>query len=105
MDAPAAAPMASPAPQPGGFVVEIYVMADGAMSVKSKPMEQEMGEEGAAAGGGTPAKGVGEALKLALQLIQAGGSSGDDEFAKGFASAGASEETVEMTPDTSMGAR
>lgn len=88
MDVPAAAPMTTPPAEEGGFTVEIKVAPDGAMTVN-----------------GTPAKGVGEALKLALQLIQAGGSSGDEEFANGFASAGASEETVEMTPDTSMGAR
>ncbi len=90
----------------GGFVIEIYVMPDGTMSVMSKPLAEEIEAEGEEAGKGQPAKSFGEALKLALQLYQAGGSTGDDEFAEGYgSSAPKGEETVSMEPSAEMGAR
>lgn len=104
---PTAAP-AAPAQQ--GFVIEISCLPDGTFSVSSEPLEEEAAEEQGAPGSerGTPAKSFGEALKQALALYQAGGSTGDDEFAEGYASkatAGADEETASMAPDESMGAR
>lgn len=102
---PTAAP-AAPAQQ--GFVIEIACLPDGTFSVSSEPLEEEAAEEQGAPGSerGTPAKSFGEALKQALALYQAGGSTGDDEFAEGYASkATADEETASMAPDESMGAR
>lgn len=91
-----------------GFVIEISCLPDGTFAVSSEPLEEEAAEETGAPGSerAQPVKSFGEALKQALALYQAGGSTGDDEFAEGYASAPSTdEETASMAPDESMGAR
>ena len=106
-DAPAtdSAAAAAPATQQG-FVIEIYVMGDGTMSVLSKPLAEEIEAEGEEASKGQVVKSFGEALKTALALYQAGGSTGDDEFSEGYGStAPKGEDTVSMEPSADLGAR
>lgn len=105
--APATDSAAAAAPTTGGgFVIEIYVMPDGTMSVMSKPLAEEIEAEGEEAGKGQVVKSFGEALKVALGLYQAGGSTGDDEFSEGYGStAPQTEDTVSMEPSADLGAR
>jgi len=108
--APAAPDAAAAAPAAQGFTIEISCLPDGTFSVSSEPLEEEAQEEQGEAGSesGQPAKSIGEALKIALQLYQAGGTTGEDDFAKGYAGAASAdqpEETASMSPDASMQAR
>lgn len=80
----------------GGMTICINVAPDGSISVSQEAYEQ-------AEGSGQPAQGIGEALKLALQMYQ--GSAAADEASQveaGYAQAGGPKPP--MNPKPSMGA-
>ena len=113
MAEPTATPAPAAAPATQGFTIEISCLPDGTFQVSSEPLQEEAQEETGAPGSeaGQTVKSFGEALKIALQLFQAGGSTGSDEFESGYAGGNQPpadempEETSSMAPDPSMMAR
>lgn len=95
----AADPTAAPAPDQaaqGGFCVELYVKADGSMSVSVEPGKAEAAEDAGDPEGGEasqPVGNIGEALKLIREIVTHGGQPTDmaasqDEMSAGYGKAG-----------------
>lgn len=86
--------MAAPAPGAdnapdgaGGYVIEIYVKADGTFEVSREDKEEPdpAGGEEPGAGPDQSADNIGDALKAAYDIFEkAGGKNADDDFAAGF---------------------
>lgn len=71
--------------EPAGFEISIEVAADGSITVSKEDASMEASEGAEPAEGGQPAKDIGEALKIVLQLYresQAGNS--EEAMAAGF---------------------
>ena len=93
MQAAAPAPAAPEAPEaPAGFCIELYVGADGKMSVAVEPKEEPVAEEGAEAPS-QPVANIQEAMRLIREIIEHDGEMTDpaasqDEMASGYGKEG-----------------
>lgn len=68
----------------GSYEICIMVSADGSMTVSAEPKEADEGMEAP----GTPAKDIGEALNMALEIFKAGGQMPDPAQAEQSMAAG-----------------
>ena len=88
MQAPPADPAMTEGEQaPAGYVIEIAVSGDNAITVSVESAEAEMGEGGAPEPQGTPVKSIRDALSLVIDIYKNAGQMqdhGDADFAAGF---------------------
>lgn len=62
----------------GGYCIEIYVGADGAISVATESKAEEQGEGGENEGR-TPVSSIKEALTMALDIYKSNGNAGNEQ--------------------------